>query len=207
MPLNELPADIPEATIDFVENTPDGGIVLARLDAFADWAKEQIDKMTSVGPIGRGLDVAENWARQSSLWYLTFGLACCAIEMMATAASKYDFDRFGMIPRATPRQSDLMIVSGTVCLKMAPRVKMLYEQMAEPRYVISMGACATSGGPFKDAYSVLNGVDKIVPVDIYVPGCPPRPEMLLYGVLQLQQKIMRQRNGEKAAATIELRAA
>ena len=193
MSLTQLLPSAPEAEVEYVDLSPDGGMMLTRLDVFADWAKEQLDKITTVGPVGRGLDTAENWARKSSLWYLTFGLACCAIEMMATAAAKYDFDRFGMIPRASPRQSDLMIVSGTVCLKMAPRVKLLYEQMAEPRYVISMGACATSGGPFKDAYSVLNGVDKIIPVDIYVPGCPPRPEMLLYGVLQLQQKIMRQR--------------
>lgn len=198
MPANELPASPPELELGYVDLAPDGGMVLARLETFADWAREQIDKITSAGPIARTLDVAENWARQQSLWYLTFGLACCAIEMMATAASNYDFDRFGMIPRATPRQSDLMIVSGTVCLKMAPRVKMLYDQMAEPRYVISMGACATSGGPFKDAYSVLNGVDKIVPVDIYIPGCPPRPEMLLYGVLQLQEKIKRQRSAEQS---------
>lgn len=110
------------------------------------------------------------WARSSSLWYMTFGLACCAIEMMATAAPKHDFDRFGMIPRASPRQSDLMIIAGTVTYKMAPRVRVLWEQMAEPRYVIAMGACAVAGGPFYDAYSVLNGADKIVPVDVYVPG-------------------------------------
>jgi NADH-quinone oxidoreductase subunit B len=134
-----------------------------------------------------------NWARLSSLWPMTFGLACCAIEMMAAGASRYDWDRFGMIPRATPRQSDLMIVAGTVTLKMASRLKKLYDQMPEPKYVIAMGCCATSGGPYwQHGYHVVKGVDRVVPVDVYVPGCPPRPESLLEGVIKLQEKIRHQ---------------
>lgn len=130
-----------------------------------------------------------NWSRKSSLWYMLFGIACCAIEMMATGASRYDFDRFGMIFRASPRQSDLMIVAGTVNEKMADVIQTLYAQMAEPRYVLAMGACAVNGGPYHDSYNVVNGVDRVVPTDIYVPGCPPRPEALLHAVLRLQERI------------------
>jgi NADH-quinone oxidoreductase subunit B len=132
-----------------------------------------------------------NWARKSALWPMTFGLACCAIEMMATGAARFDLDRFGAgIFRATPRQSDVMIVAGTVCEKMGPIIKRLYDQMPEPKWVISMGACSTCGGPFP-TYSVVQGVDRIVPVDISIPGCPPRPEALMYGILKLQDKIDR----------------
>lgn len=143
------------------------------------------------GVLTTRLERMVNWARKSSLWYLLFGLACCAIEMMATGASRYDFDRFGMIFRASPRQADLMIVAGTVTAKMAPRIKRLYDQMAEPRWVIAMGACASNGGPYHQGYNVVDGVDKLVPVDVYVPGCPPRPEALLFGVLKLQERIAR----------------
>lgn len=130
-----------------------------------------------------------NWSRKSSLWYLLFGIACCAIEMMATGASRYDFDRFGMIFRASPRQADLMIVPGTVNEKIADRVRVLYNQMAEPRWVLAMGGCAINGGPYHGEYNIVDGIDKVIPVDVYVPGCPPRPEALMHGVLKLQQLI------------------
>lgn len=139
------------------------------------------------------LDALLQWAQGSSLWPLTFGLACCAIEMMGTYASHYDLDRIGVLPRNSPRQSDVMIVSGTVTMKMAESVKRLYDQMPEPRYVISMGSCANCGGPYwQHGYHVLKGVDKIIPVDVYVPGCPPRPEALIGGIMKLQEKIRKQ---------------
>jgi len=138
------------------------------------------------------LDSLVNWARKSSLWPATFGLACCAIEMMATTDSRHDLARFGSeVFRASPRQADVMIVSGRVSRKMAPVLRRIYDQMPEPKWVISMGACATSGGVF-DNYAIVQGVDKIVPVDVYIPRCPPRPEMLIHAILMLQQKVMRE---------------
>ena len=128
------------------------------------------------------------WARKSALWPMTFGLGCCAIEMMASGAARYDFDRFGVIFRATPRQSDVIIVAGTVTHKMGSAIRKVYDQMPEPRWVIAMGNCATCGGPYPN-YAVMQGVDEIIPVDVYIPGCPPRPESLMWGVMQLQKKI------------------
>jgi NADH-quinone oxidoreductase subunit B len=139
------------------------------------------------------LDRLYNWGRRSSVWPMMFGLACCAIEMIAAQASRYDMARFGMeVMRPTPRQSDLMIVSGTVTKKMAPQVVRLYNQMSEPKYVIAMGACAISGGPFKQGYNVLKGIDRYIPVDVHIPGCPPRPEALLHAFMTLQQRIAEQ---------------
>ncbi|KJW03811.1 NADH-quinone oxidoreductase, B subunit [Orientia tsutsugamushi str. Sido] len=132
-----------------------------------------------------------SWARTRSLWPMTFGLACCAIEMMQTAGSRYDMDRYGMLFRPSPRQSDVMIVAGTLTNKIAPALRRVYDQMTEPKWVISMGSCANGGGYYHYSYSVVRGCDKIIPVDIYVPGCPPTPEALLYGILQLQKKINR----------------
>jgi NADH-quinone oxidoreductase subunit B len=140
------------------------------------------------------LDKLYNWSRSSSMWPLLFGLACCAIEMIAAMASRWDCARFGMeVMRPSPRQADLMIVSGTVTKKMVPAIVRIYNQMAEPRYVMAMGACATGGGPFKEGYNVVSGIDKYVPVDVYVPGCPPTPEALIYGMMKLHEKIERQR--------------
>lgn len=148
--------------------------------------------MEGSGFITTQMDYVFNWARKSAIWPMTFGLACCAIEMMATGASRFDMDRFGAgVFRPSPRQCDLMIVAGTVTLKMAKIVRRVYDQMPEPKWVISMGSCSNVGGPF-NSYSTLQGVDRIVPVDVYIPGCPPRPEALLYGLMRLQDKIMKE---------------
>jgi len=159
---------------------------------------EQVDLLKGVGQelqekgfLLSTVDGVVNWARTGSLWPMTFGLACCAIEMIHAYMPRYDLDRMGVVPRPSPRQSDLMIVAGTVCNKMAPAVRKVYDQMAEPRWVISMGSCSNGGGYYHYSYSVLRGVDRIIPVDVYVPGCPPTAEALVYGVMQLQRKIRR----------------
>ncbi len=157
--------------------------------------KPWIEDRFGEGAVITSLEQAINWARQSSLWPMTFGLACCAIEMMAVGCSRFDIDRFGAGAfRATPRQADLMIVAGTVTFKMASRVRRLYNQMPEPKYVIAMGACVCGGGPyFKWGYHVVKGVDLVVPVDVYVPGCPPRPEALLEGLMRVQDRVRAER--------------
>jgi NADH-quinone oxidoreductase subunit B len=145
------------------------------------------------GIVATTLEELYNWGRQNSIWPMQFGLACCAIEMIASTMARYDLARFGgEVFRPSPRQADLMIVSGTVTKKMAPQVVRLYNQMAEPRYVIAMGACAISGGPFKQGYNVLKGIDRYIPVDVYIPGCPPRPEALIHAFMELQKKISEQ---------------
>ena len=149
------------------------------------------DEFSDKGFVVANMDKLVNWARTGSLWPMTFGLACCAVEMMQAAASRYDMDRMGLLFRPSPRQSDVMIVAGTLCNKMAPALRKVYDQMPEPRYVISMGSCANGGGYYHYSYSVVRGCDRIVPVDVYVPGCPPTAEALMYGVMQLQKKIRR----------------
>jgi NADH-quinone oxidoreductase subunit B len=150
-----------------------------------------IDDRFEKNVLTTSVDYVFNWARRSSLWWLQFGLACCAIEMISASMPRYDLsERFGMLYRASPRQADLMIVAGTVTKKMAPIVRTLYDQMADPKWVLSMGSCANVGGPF-DTYAVVQGVDQVVPVDVYVPGCPPIPEGLYYGILELQNKVIK----------------
>jgi len=149
------------------------------------------DELADKGFVVAQADKLVNWARTGSLWPMTFGLACCAVEMIHAYTPRYDLDRFGVVVRASPRQSDVMIVAGTLTNKMAPALRKVYDQMAEPRWVISMGSCANGGGYYHYSYSVVRGCDRIVPVDIYVPGCPPTAEALVYGILQLQKKIRR----------------
>jgi NADH-quinone oxidoreductase B subunit len=170
-----------------------------RFEGDADFVASQLTQSVTVTTFDRLVNMVEqvyNWGRRSSIWPLQFGLACCAIEMIATAAGRFDIDRFGAgLFRASPRQADLMIVSGTVTKKMVPQVVRLWNQMPEPRYCLSMGACATGGGPFKEGYNVVSGIDKFIPVDVYVPGCPPTPQALLHGLIALQKKIDAQRLG------------
>jgi NADH-quinone oxidoreductase subunit B len=165
------------------------GFLLTRFDSLMNAIRRNIAApIMNTKPVSFGV----NWARKSALWPMTFGLACCAIEMIATGAGRFDIDRFGAgVFRPSPRQSDLIIIAGTVTLKMGPVVRRVYEQMPEPKWAIAMGACASTGGPF-DSYSTMQGVDRCIPVDVYIPGCPPRPEALLYGLMRLQDIIMRE---------------
>lgn len=163
------------------------------LDNESAWLDEEVKKKVWTGPFNKAVDIVDqiyNWGRRSSIWPMQFGLACCAIEMICTGASRYDIARFGAeLFRPSPRQADLMIVAGTVTKKMVPAIVRLYNQMAEPKYVLAMGACASAGGPFKEGYNVVSGIDKFLPVDVYVPGCPPTPQALLNGLITLQKKI------------------
>ncbi len=187
--LNRLEGEEIEALIAHSQQPiPDPDAWLAEkereLDHYALMPKDYVNALLA------SVDHVLNWSRRSALWPVLFGLACCAIEMMHTAASRFDISRFGMeVFRASPRQADLLIVSGTVTWKMAPALRRIYDQMAEPKWVLAMGACAISGGIFKGSYSVVPGVNRIVPVDVYVPGCPPRPEALLHGILKIHKKI------------------
>lgn len=168
----------------------------AQSNAVAPMSEAQMNELFTRGRADNGaeyvmssVDALVNWSRSGSFWFMTFGLACCAVEMMQASASRYDIDRFGSIPRPSPRQSDFIIVAGTLTNKMAPALRKVYDQMPEPRWVISMGSCANGGGYYHYSYSVVRGCDRILPVDLYVPGCPPTAEALIYGILQMHKKI------------------
>jgi len=181
-------------TPDTLEPLPPG----AAQDALL---RQATDELQDKGFVVARLDKLVNWARTGSLWPMTFGLACCAVEMMHTYAARYDLDRFGIFPRASPRQSDVMIVAGTLTNKMAPVIRQLWEQMPEPKWVMSMGACATSGGVFQN-YALVQSVNQVIPVDVYVPGCPPRPEQLIYAITLLQEKIQKERGTIRKALNL-----
>ncbi|HBL16822.1 MAG: NADH dehydrogenase [Elusimicrobia bacterium GWA2_69_24] len=169
---------------------------------------DKLPGVCGVLPGGAGVlaasDEVVNWARKRSVWPVTFGLACCAIEMMAAYAARFDTDRLGIFPRPSPRQADLLIIAGTVVKKMAEPIVQIFHQMPEPRWVLSLGSCSNCGGPYYDSYSVVKGVDKIIPVDVYVAGCPPRPEALIYGILELQKKIEKMSLARGAGATAQI---
>ncbi len=173
------------------KNELENVVQFTTLDAIVNFTGRTAAGVTKAAGMDKVVDGVVNWGRRSALWPMTFGLACCAIEMIAAGCSRYDTDRFGIIFRPSPRQSDVIIIAGTMTKKIAPAVKRLYDQMAEPRWVIALGGCASSGGPF-NTYSVVQGTDLVIPVDVYIPGCPPRPDALLYGFLQLQEKIRRE---------------
>jgi NADH-quinone oxidoreductase subunit B len=172
-------------------NNEEPQVIFAKKDELLEVAQDEEKRKSFIQKMKRPLDLVINWGVKSSLWMYAFGLACCSIEMMAFGAARWDSDRYGIIARGTPRQSDLMIVGGAVTYLMAPRMKRLYDQMAQPRYVIAMGECAINGGPFWDSYSVVKGTDKVIPVDVVIPGCPANPEALFDGIIKLQEKILK----------------
>jgi len=185
----EIEMPYSSSELDRAEGLEIEALIKASQEPYPDpvaWMEEEVRRNVLVTTV----DSVLNWCRHYSVWPVSFGLACCTFEMLATAVSRFDISRFGMeLFRASPRQADLMIVAGTLTWKMAPALKRIYDQMPEPKWVLAMGACAISGGPFYDSYSVVPGVNRIVPVDVYVPGCPPRPEALLHGIIMLHQKI------------------
>ena len=187
-PVSEAAVNDPTVQVSPLRDAPPVPMSMEEREKLETMRRELDEKGFAVA----SLEDLVHWARTGSLWWMTFGLACCAVEMIHVNMPRYDLERFGVAPRASPRQSDVMIVAGTLCNKMAPALRKVYDQMSEPKYVISMGSCANGGGYYHYSYSVVRGCDRIVPVDIYVPGCPPTAEALLYGIMQLQRKIRRE---------------